>query len=76
MRSLVAIVSFIVAAVLLGLFGFCIFQAISDLGVVLAVHEIIGGWDNVAILGGCLLFGGAFFITGVAVLVTHPESAR
>lgn len=76
MRILLAIGSFIVAAVLLGFFGFCIFQAISDLGVVLAVQEIIVGWENIAILGGCLLFGAAFLITGVAVLVSCPESVR
>ena len=76
MRILLAIGSFIVAAVLLGFFGFCSFQAISDLGVVLAVQEIIGGWENIAILGGCLLFGVGFFIAGVTVLVSRPESAR
>jgi hypothetical protein len=76
MRTLFAIGSFIVAAVLLGFFGVCIFQAISDLGVVLAVQELIGGWENIAILGGCLLFGVASLITGVAVLVSRPELAR
>jgi hypothetical protein len=76
MRILLAIGSFIVAAVLLGFFGFCSFQAISDLGVVLAAQEIIGGCENIAILGGCLLFGAAFLVTGVTALVSRPESAR
>jgi hypothetical protein len=72
MRTLLAIGSFLVAAVLLGFFAFCSSQAVSDLGVVLAVQEIIGGWENIAVLGGCLLFATAFLITGVAVLVQPP----
>jgi hypothetical protein len=76
MRTLLAIGSFLVAAVLLGFFAFCSSQAVSDLGVVLAVQEIINGRENMAIVGGCLLFGTAFLITGVAVLVGRPESAR
>jgi hypothetical protein len=79
MRIFLAIGSFIVAALLLGFFGFCSFQAISDLGLVLAAHEIIGSWENSAVLGGCLLFGAGFLITGVAVsvsaLIRHGRSA-
>jgi hypothetical protein len=70
MRILLAIGSFVAAAVLLGFFGFCSFQAIADLGVVLAVQEVIGVWENIAILGGCLLFGAGFLIAGVAALVS------
>jgi hypothetical protein len=76
MRILLALGSFLAAAALLGFFGFCCFQAISDLGVTLAVQEIIGGWENIAILGSCLLFGAAFLIAGVVVLVSPAESAR
>jgi hypothetical protein len=76
MRILLASGSFLVAAALLGFFGLCTFQAVSDLGVVLAVQEVVDGWENIAILGGCLLLGAAFLITGVAVLVNRPESAR
>jgi hypothetical protein len=76
MRILLAIGSFLVAATLLGFFGFCSFQAVADLGVALAVQEVIGAWENIAILGGCLLFGAAFLVTGIAVLVSRPEPAR
>jgi hypothetical protein len=76
MRIALAIGSFLVAIVPLGFFVFCIFQAISELGVMLALQEIVSGSENIAILGGCLLFGAALLITGVAVLVSAPESAR
>ena len=76
MRISLAIGAFLVAAVLLGYFGFCIFAAISELGVVLAVQEIIGGWENIAILSSCLLLAAVLVVTGVAVLVSYPESAR
>jgi hypothetical protein len=76
MRILLSLGSFLVAAAPLGFFCFCIVQAVSEVGVVLAMEEIIGGWENIAILGGCLLFGAAFLIAGVAVLVGRPESAH
>jgi hypothetical protein len=76
MRILLAIVAFAVAAVLLGFFGLCISQAISDLGLVLAVLEIIDSWENMVILGGCLLFGVALLLFGVVALVIRPEPAR
>lgn len=76
MRILLAIVSFLLAAVLLGYFGLCIFAAISEAGLVLAVQEIMDGWQNIAILSGCLLFAAVLVITGIAVLGSRPESAR
>lgn len=76
MRILLALGSFLIAALPFGFFGLCSYQAISDLGLALAVQEILGGWENIAILGGCLLLGTAFLITGIAVLVIRPETAR
>jgi hypothetical protein len=76
MRIALAIGTFIAATMPLGFVGFCVFQAISELGVVLAVQEIVGGWENIAILGGCILFGAALLITGVSVLISRPESAH
>jgi hypothetical protein len=76
MRILLAIVLLIAAVALLGFFGLCISQAISDLGLVLAVLEIIDSWENIVILGGCLLFGVALLIFGVVALVIRPEPAR
>jgi hypothetical protein len=76
MRILLALGSFLVTATLLGFVAFCSFQGVSDLGVVLAVQEIIAGWENFAILGGCLLLSAAFLITAVAVLVSRPGPER
>ena len=76
MRILLALGSFLAAAAPLGFFGFCILQAVADLGVALAVQEILGGWENIAVLGGCLLLGAAFLVSGVVVLVSRPESAQ
>jgi hypothetical protein len=75
MRYLLAIGSFLVAVVLFGYFAVCVFQVISDLGPLLAVQEIMDGWQNIAILGGCLVFGAVFLALGVAVSFA-PESAR
>jgi hypothetical protein len=77
MRILLALVSFVISAALLGFFAFCGLMAVSELGLVEAILQIIGDWENIIIMGGCLLFGLAFLGGGLCVLAVRlPTAAR